>query len=427
MRMFNLVSRSYLQVLLVVFILLGTQTLDLSTHCFAQSSVWTRKADMPTARNAHAVGTVNGKIYAVGGEQSLSKVLEEYNPVTDNWIKMTNMPTARGWLSCNSVNDKIYVIGGYSTAFSQSTAPIVEEFNPTTDTWTTRSPIPSARWGHGTGTVNGKIYVIGGAINWPVDNYYKKTEEYDPSTDTWVTKSSIPSRRWGLSCCVVNGKIYAIGGYYYGTVSTVEEYDPTTDSWTSKSPMPTARWGLTTATVNGKIYAIGGGNVYPPTKSYKTVEEYDPITDTWTTKTPMPVGRIALAPASVSIDGKIYVIGGGGISASEAHAEVYVYDPMIETGVGNNIIHHSNFHLYQNYPNPFNPTTNIKFNLPKPEKVMIEIFNEIGQKVSVLVDETMPCGSHELKFSATNLPSGIYFYKLQAGEFSESRKFIVQK
>ncbi len=100
------------------------------------------------------------------------------------------------------------------------------------------------------------------------------------------------------------------------------------DTWTTKTPMPTARWGLTTGTVNKKIYAIGGGDVYPPTKRYRIVEEYDPAKDTWTTKTSIPVGRIAHAPHSVSIGGKIYVVGGGGLRASDAYLEVYVYNPV---------------------------------------------------------------------------------------------------
>ena len=190
------------------------------------------------------------------------------------------------------------------------------------DPWSQRANIPTARCVHSVGTVNGKIYAIGGS-----QPQSKAVEEYDPTTDNWTKKADMPTGRGYCSASVVNGKIYAIGGY---NVSTVEEYDPATDTWTTKSPIPTARWGLATATVNGKIYAIGGGNVYPPTKCYRTVEEYDPVTDTWTTKSPMPVGRIGLAPCLVSVDGKIYVIGGGGISPSETYAEVYVYDPVNE-------------------------------------------------------------------------------------------------
>ena len=71
--------------ILMIFILLA-----ISSTSLAQ---WTKLTDMPTARNAHAVATVNGKIYAVGGEQLNSKVLEEYDPITDNWT--TKFPPKR--------------------------------------------------------------------------------------------------------------------------------------------------------------------------------------------------------------------------------------------------------------------------------------------------------------------------------------------
>ena len=131
----------------------------------------------------------------------------------------------------------------------------------------------------------------------------------------------------------MDGKIYAIGGGNdaFEIVATVEEYDPATDIWTEKTAMPTARWGLTTAEVNGKIYAIGGGDVYPPKELLTVVEEYDPATDTWTTKSPMPVGRIGHASSSAAIDGKIYLVGGGGLTPSAAYGEVYEYEPGIDS------------------------------------------------------------------------------------------------
>ena len=83
------------------------------------------------------------------------------------------------------------------------------------------------------------------------------------------------------------------------------------------------------------------------------------------------------------------------------------------------------FNLHQNYPNPFNPSTIIGFNLPKPNKVKIEIFNLIGQRIKLLMEETMSTGNHEVEFIAGNIPSGVYFYKIQAGNFSQVKKMIL--
>lgn len=81
--------------------------------------------------------------------------------------------------------------------------------------------------------------------------------------------------------------------------------------------------------------------------------------------------------------------------------------------------------LFQNYPNPFNPTTIIKYVLPKSSKVKIEIFNVLGQQVAVLVNEFIAAGTHQIQFNAENLSSGIYYYSIQVGKFSDVHKMIL--
>jgi hypothetical protein len=85
------------------------------------------------------------------------------------------------------------------------------------------------------------------------------------------------------------------------------------------------------------------------------------------------------------------------------------------------------FQLQQNHPNPFNPLTSIKFTLPKPEKVKIEVYNTLGQKVEILLNHHMKAGNHEVEFKAQNLASGIYFYRIEAGEYQDVKKMILLK
>lgn len=85
------------------------------------------------------------------------------------------------------------------------------------------------------------------------------------------------------------------------------------------------------------------------------------------------------------------------------------------------------FALYQNYPNPFNPATNIKYTLPNSEKVKIEVFNMLGQKTETLLNKLMPAGTHQIEFTVKNLPSGIYLYRIKAGEFHDIKKMIILK
>lgn len=85
------------------------------------------------------------------------------------------------------------------------------------------------------------------------------------------------------------------------------------------------------------------------------------------------------------------------------------------------------FKLEQNYPNPFNPSTRIDYVLPNSSKVTLEIFNMLGQKVVRLVDMRQSAGSHSINFDASNLTSGIYLYRIQAGSFSDIRRMTLIK
>jgi hypothetical protein len=81
--------------------------------------------------------------------------------------------------------------------------------------------------------------------------------------------------------------------------------------------------------------------------------------------------------------------------------------------------------LEQNYPNPFNPSTMIRYGLPSREQVTLTVFNTLGQQVSVLQNGETEPGYHEVKFEAHDLPSGVYFYRLQAGSYTETKKLLL--
>lgn len=84
--------------------------------------------------------------------------------------------------------------------------------------------------------------------------------------------------------------------------------------------------------------------------------------------------------------------------------------------------------LAQNFPNPFNPVTSIRFNLPKNTNVTMKVYDITGKLVNVLVNnETLTAGEKEVKFDATNLASGVYFYSIKAGDFSDTKKMVVVK
>ncbi|MFN3872464.1 MAG: T9SS type A sorting domain-containing protein [Ignavibacterium sp.] len=85
------------------------------------------------------------------------------------------------------------------------------------------------------------------------------------------------------------------------------------------------------------------------------------------------------------------------------------------------------FSLEQNFPNPFNPTTTIQYSLPQAEDVTLKIYNLLGEEVKTLVNDYQQAGKHSVQFNSNNLASGIYFYRLQAGSFIQTKKMILIK
>jgi len=85
------------------------------------------------------------------------------------------------------------------------------------------------------------------------------------------------------------------------------------------------------------------------------------------------------------------------------------------------------YKLEQNYPNPFNPTTTIRYSIPKAGSVTLKIYNLIGEEIATLVNEEKAAGNYEIEFDATQLPSGVYFYQIKAGDFSQTKKMLLLK
>ncbi len=93
--------------------------------------------------------------------------------------------------------------------------------------------------------------------------------------------------------------------------------------------------------------------------------------------------------------------------------------------IGDNVT--SKFSLDQNYPNPFNPSTTISFTLPSNSLVSLKVFDILGREVATLVSEKLCAGNHLRQWNAVDLPSGVYFYRLTAGSFTDTKKFVLLK
>lgn len=85
------------------------------------------------------------------------------------------------------------------------------------------------------------------------------------------------------------------------------------------------------------------------------------------------------------------------------------------------------FQLKENFPNPFNPTTRINYSIPEQSFVTIRVFDVLGREVEMLVNKEQPQGNYEVEFDASALTSGIYFYRIKAGDFVDTKKMVLMK
>jgi photosystem II stability/assembly factor-like uncharacterized protein len=97
------------------------------------------------------------------------------------------------------------------------------------------------------------------------------------------------------------------------------------------------------------------------------------------------------------------------------------------TGISEDLKPLTDFRLYQNYSNPFNPSTIIRYNLPVRSSVLLTVYDILGNEIEILVNEERTAGTHTISWNAGDLPSGIYFYKLNTGSFTETKKMILMK
>jgi hypothetical protein len=111
--------------------------------------------------------------------------------------------------------------------------------------------------------------------------------------------------------------------------------------------------------------------------------------------------------------------------------KIALYDETLSVNDDNRINIPGDYALYQNYPNPFNPSTSIRYTISSNQFVSLKAYDVLGNKVATLINEEKPAGNYEVNFSATGgasqLSSGIYFYKLTAGSFTETKKMLLLK
>jgi N-acetylneuraminic acid mutarotase len=222
-------------------------------------TAWTVETKLPGAGlNAPAAAVVGGRIYLIGGFNTVTNVPSTrvlvYDPATRAWSEAAPLPAPRGGHAAVVLDGRIHVIGGGN---SRSTIADHDEYDPATNAWVSRAPLPRAEGSPAAVVVDGKLWSIGGRSG-PSD--FGAVDVYDPAINQWSSAPAIEPR--GTAGAFVRcGAVYVVGGESQArqeSLSGMLRLDPGAAAWAPAPPLPTARNFARAVAFRDRVYVVGG-------------------------------------------------------------------------------------------------------------------------------------------------------------------------
>ncbi len=418
---------------------------------------WRSTASLIKGRSYHKmVSLINDKVLAIGGWDDSS--CELFDPISEKWVLADSIPTVRksGHTVTQLHDGRIMVCGGFNSL--RNAINNCDMYNPFTERWESVSPMNQKRYYHSATLLDdGRILVCGGKNT---EGDLSDCEIYDPGSNVWNFVQSMNTNRSSHSSLLLkNGNVLVSGADPYSDASgSCEIYNVTTDSWEVTA-------GLLYGRSNHNMYFIDDHNIM--------ILGEDPWfnngTSTWEiydTNIMQPVlladftYGFSLYHNSIQLkDGKILLISGlefdlTGQPTYWATEKCYLFSAI--TKVTPDLEKPPDYFLGNNYPNPFNPSTTIRYEIPNnsvvrtgndqknsssiaelngrylslpPMHVKLCIYDILGNEIATLVNQNQSPGKYSVEFDTSKykLPSGVYIYKLTAGDFTQSRKMLLTK
>jgi hypothetical protein len=433
----------------------GEILLDYSPSTGSVVNGWTQGQSMPFPRyyGASIMYDRNDTtwLYVFGGDTTVSGIATRgclrYNVKTNTWEYIAPLPTPLRVNSAARLGDKLYTMGGFDSPFPNLEVTKFYEYDINTNTWTEMPELPERVFFHRSfGSQDSLIYIVGGMQTATRDIPIKAVRIFNINQWQFEVAEPLPEPLAEFGLVKKMRKFYITGGITEGlqiTNKTIEAVIDPSDyrniTYTQKADYPLnirAQIGMryfredidyyggsSTLSLNPLLvsyrYNMEGNFYSPPSNApyssvaahgYSIRVEFSFLREDFIVQTSVLAGGITGPP--VSVTGQTW----------------YRIDTMKVTDVNDDFdLIPGDFALHQNYPNPFNPSTSIEYRVGSTEYVTLKVFDVLGNEVAVLVNEEKPAGSYEVIFNAGNLSSGTYFYRLQAGEFSETKKFVLMK
>jgi hypothetical protein len=391
----------------------------------------------------HASVVLGDTIYVAGGSATgaPSSIFYKYSISGNLWTTGIGTPVPKSGGDLVACRNKIYYIGGGSTAIATGTSETYV-YDITTGAWSQLANIPTPVTGNVAECYNDSlIYCMLGGWN----TYETLIQVYNVNTNTWAQATQISSGngRRSFAGGILGNKLFVCAGYSSSFrndfwIGTINPANPLQITWVQKPniSVPTSRPGGTA--LMGKFYVVmgeitgGSGN--------DSVAIWDTTLSAWSYRDGKPIRTNNLngsVSASITYCNnrpgvKIWCAGGSIQGQLTRPLDVFADTCLLNcsgvlTGVSGNNEVPVEYKLMQNYPNPFNPQTKIIYEIPVSGIVKISISDIIGREVIVLTNEFKNSGSHQVVFDGTGFASGVYFYKLEAGNYSDTKKMVLLK
>lgn len=394
----------------------------------------------------HASCVLGDTLYVAGGTPSgdASSDFIKYSISGNEWLISPPLPGVKAGGDLVAAGGKIYYIGGGNITYTSATSEQYV-YDPTRGVWNTIANIPVPVTGNVAESYGDSIiYCIAGG--W--DTYLTTVQVYKIATNTWTTATSLPTGKGRRSFAggIDGNKIFVACGYANGfkndfLIGTINHSNSLSITWTTGPNLAinSSRPGGTA--IAGRFYVVLGETTVNQNGS-DSIAVWNTTTASWTYYDGKPLRASnywgIVSASRVYCDGrpgiKIWIPGGAYNNTSARPLDVFSDTCLIDCSVtilGNEPSVNQipdKFQLEQNYPNPFNPSTKISFKIPQTAHVKITVYNILGEESAVLANKTYTAGLYSVNFSpAENLPSGVYFYKLESNGFNQTKKMLLVK
>jgi len=382
----------------------------------APDDSWTY-AELSFARTFPVGVSCGGKVLFAGGwvgENGVSDVVDIYDTVTQEWT-VAHLSEPRFLISAIAYGTKVLFAGGLNL-ISMTASNVVDIYDVETGDWEV-AHLSEGRFAMGEAVV-GDVAVFAGGDKLATE-FSDSIDFYNFTTDSWTTKMLFQARGYAAAAAI-GDKVMIVGGMTnpsdeYSATDLIETYDLTNESWAFET-FPNPRAFIEPACViANKVYLAGGGNFLASGGHWASntdlLDIYDYGNGEWALEhLTKPLVNHSVTSLITPELGYLITSGGTSNNVLSSRVEILI-DPSV--GVEEVVSRQSSV---ISYPNPFSDFTTIEYGLEHSATVNLSIYNNFGQKMVALVDGEKSIGRHQVRWDASSLPAGIYYYRLTTAD-----------